>query len=46
MADPKIPSEGKLLAANTQKLMNEGYRQRAAVSIAGLRDGGGSKVKK
>ncbi len=37
MADPKIPSDGKLLAANTQKLMNEGIRQRAAISMAGLR---------
>jgi hypothetical protein len=43
MADPKIPSDGPLLAANTQKLMNEGYRQRAAVSIAGLRAPKGDK---
>lgn len=43
MADPKIPSEGPLLAANTQKLMNEGYPQRKAISVAGLRDKGAKK---
>ncbi len=33
----KIPSEGPLLAANTQKVMNSGISQRKAISMAGLR---------
>ncbi len=37
MADPKIPSEGKLLAANQAKVMQEGTRQRYAISVGALR---------
>lgn len=43
MAEKKIPSDGPLLAANTQRLMNSGIPQRKAISMAGLRDKGGKK---
>lgn len=36
MADPKIPSEGPMVPANTAKLMQAGVRQRYAISAAAL----------
>ncbi len=38
MDKSKIPTDGPLLAANIQKAMNSGLRQRYAVSIAGLQE--------
>lgn len=44
--DKKIPSEGPLLAANIAKVMNEGTRQRYAISAGTLRTAPAKGAKK
>ena len=44
--DKKIPTEGPLLQANIAKVMNEGTRQRYAISAGTLRTAPAAPVKK
>lgn len=41
--DPKIPSDGPMLAANIEKLRLSGIPMRKAISMAGLMAKGGKK---
>lgn len=46
MADPKIPSEGPMLAANIEKCRLAGVRQRYAISEGSLRTAPAKGAKK